>query len=208
MSEPKEIAGQARPVVPGVLHWTVHDDRVDVRSDAYAVVGAGTVLIDPLPLAEEALAALTDVQAICLTKSSHQRSAWRYRKRFGARVYAPQGSEDLEESPDAFYGDGDVLPGGLLAFHAPGPAKACYALLLERREGGVLFCGDVLIRPSEAEGFRFVTDDYQEEPARTRESARRLETLKFATLCSAHGAPAVQDGVAALRDALARDRRP
>ena len=37
MSEPKSRARRVQGIAPGVLHWTFHDDRIDFRSDAYAV---------------------------------------------------------------------------------------------------------------------------------------------------------------------------
>ena len=206
MTEPREIAQRMTPVVPGLLHWTVHDHRIDFRSEAYALVdNAETVLIDPLPLAEAQLATLRNVRAIVITAQSHQRASWRYRKHFGARVYAPEGSQHLEEDPDAFYAEGTGLPLGLRALHGPGPCRASFALLFERREGGILFCGDLLLR--DGSGFRFVEDGYQDEPERTRESVRRLVDLPFAALCAAHGPPAPQEGPTLVRNALERDAR-
>src|SRR5213594_1419668 len=83
MSEPRNQARKIGTVVPGILHWGLHDDRIDFRSDAHAIKVAGqTVLIDPLPLVEGALKKLGTIEAICLTGSCHQRSAWRYRKQF------------------------------------------------------------------------------------------------------------------------------
>ena len=140
MSEPKAIAQRAEEIVPGVWRWAVHDDRIDYESDAHAVVEGGrVVLIDPLPLAETALKRLGTVEAVCLTAKCHQRSAWRYRKQFGVKVYAPQGVRPMEEEPDVLYRAGDLLPGGLQAIHTPGPENVHYAFWLAR-EPGVLFC--------------------------------------------------------------------
>lgn len=209
MSEPKVVAAKVVQLVPGVLHWSVHDDRIDFRSDAYAVVTEeGTVLIDPLPLARGALPALGRVTAICLTGAFHQRSAWRYRKRYGAKVFAPKRAKGLEEAPDRAYGPDAKLPGGLKAVHAPGPTGAHYALFLERQKGtGVLFCADTLARKGRA-GFRFVESKYQDDPALTRKSARKLLRLRFRSLCPSHGMPAVRGGVEALRRAIERDATP
>src|SRR5213593_3184800 len=101
MSEPKSRARDIVTVAPGILNWHLKDERIGgARSDAHAVRRAGrTVLIDPLPLARSALERLGRVEAICLTGSCHQRSAWRHRKLFGAPVYAPKGAEGLEETP-------------------------------------------------------------------------------------------------------------
>ena len=77
MSEPKAVAETVEKVVPGVWRWHVWDDRIDSESDAHAVSDrTGTVLIDPLPLRDEALKRLEPIVAICLTAACHQRSAW------------------------------------------------------------------------------------------------------------------------------------
>jgi hypothetical protein len=207
VSEPRTIASAVEPVVPGVWRWGIHDDRIDFRSDAYAVAGPdGAVLVDPLPLAEDALAAIGPVAAICLTGAHHQRSAWRYRRLLGAPVHAPEAGRATEEEPDRRYGPGARLPGGLVAVHAPGPTAANYALLLERPGGeGVLFIGDLLLRPADDGPLGFVPDEHVDDPALTRATVRSLLDLPVTVLCSAHGAPAVGDARAAGLDALARD---
>jgi hypothetical protein len=48
--------------------------------------------------------------------------------------------------------------------------------------------------------------EYQEDPARTRMSIRRiLDHLPLEVLCFAHGRPILHDGAAALRRALDED---
>jgi glyoxylase-like metal-dependent hydrolase (beta-lactamase superfamily II) len=206
VSEPQTIAQEIEEVVPGVRRWGIHDERIDFRSDAYAVAGPeGAVLVDPLPLADAALDALGPVAAICLTGAHHQRSAWRYRRAFGAPVHAPEGSRPMDEEPDAFYGPGARLPGGLEAIHAPGPIHANYALLLERPGGaGVLFIADLLLRMGEGP-LGFAPDRHLQDPALTRATVRSLLDLPVATLCPAHGAPSVGNARAAGLDALERD---
>src|SRR6266511_4803487 len=77
MSEPNAVAETVEEVVAGVWRWHVWDDRIDFESDAHAVSDeGGTVLIDPLPLQENALKKLEPIIAICLTAACHQRSAW------------------------------------------------------------------------------------------------------------------------------------
>ena len=213
MTEPSSQATEFDAVRPDLLHWWVEDDRIHHRSDSWAVVHDGRiVLIDPLPLAEpaiEALEAQGQPVAICLTGSCHQRSAWRLRKRFGIKVYAPQNAEGLEETPDVDYAEGVALPGGLVPVHAPGPTEVHYALHLDRDEG-TLFCADVLIQ--RGEGLGFVEGKHQDDPARTRESARRFLDLKFGVLCSAHGSAVTHRPKDAIRRALEHEakegRRP
>ena len=53
MSEPQAVAETIEEVAPGVWRWYVLDERIGAESDAHAVSGqGGTVLIDPLPLAQ------------------------------------------------------------------------------------------------------------------------------------------------------------
>lgn len=207
MSQPKQRATKTLEVIPGIHRWSVSDDRIGgVQSEAYAVVdddGAVT-LIDPLPIDESALRKLGRVEAIVLTAGNHQRAAWSLRRIFGAPVWAPEDAEGLEDTPDATYASGDTLPGGLMAYHTPGPAESMYALWLERPRS-VVFLSDLLSHDEEGTP-RFVPSQYQTAPARTRTSIQRiLDHLPVEVLCFAHGSPILEDGAAILRRALAED---
>lgn len=202
MTEPAAIAETMIEVIPGVWHWHLADERIGGHlSAAHAVVAqGGSVLIDPLPLADPALASLEPVTAICLTAQCHQRSAWRYRKRFGAPVYAPE-TRPMEEEPDVRYRAGDLLPGGLRVVHTPGPEEAHYSFLLERSPG-VLFCSDLL---TESQGkLDFVPFEYHDDPAGTRRSVESLLDLDFRVLCLDHGEPLPDNPKGAIRELLAR----
>jgi glyoxylase-like metal-dependent hydrolase (beta-lactamase superfamily II) len=205
MSEPKTKASKVETVLPGLFHWTVNDDRIDFRGDGWALQsGDQLVFVDPEPLQAPALEKLGRPTDIVLTIQSHQRAAWRYRKRFGARVHAPEGAEGLEEEPDQWYGEGASLPGGLQALHAPGPCQASYALLLDRPEGRVAFTGDLVTEDGDG-GLTFVADAYQDAPRSTRESVRRLADEQVAIVCPGHGAPIRAHGAERLGDLLERD---
>jgi glyoxylase-like metal-dependent hydrolase (beta-lactamase superfamily II) len=204
MPEPKGTAKLVGEVIPRVYRWTMHDDRIDSQSDSYAVVDGGhIVLIDPLPMATQALAKLGTVQAILLTASCHERAAWRYRRQLKVPVHAPAGAVDFEEDPDFWYDQGDHLAGNLIAIHSPGPTEAYYSFYLER-DGGVVFCGDLLTNYGD-EGLAFVPDEYQDDPPRIRESVRHLLSLEFKTLCPNHGEPMMSGAKKAIREALKRD---
>jgi glyoxylase-like metal-dependent hydrolase (beta-lactamase superfamily II) len=122
------------------------------------------VLIDPLPMAKQALKKLGVVKAICLTTSCHKRAASRYRRSFKVPVYAPKHAVDFEEAPDRRYSPGNHLLGGLKAVHSPGPTDAHYSLYL-RRNGSVVFCADLLTN-TKGRGLAFVADEYQDDPER------------------------------------------
>ncbi len=206
MSEPTAIARSAQEIIPGIWRWFIHDNRIDFESDAHAVVEAARVtLIDPLPLQDAVLKRLGTIVAICLTARCHQRSAWRYRKEFGVKVYAPQGAKGLEEEPDEYYRAGDLLPGGLEAIHTPGPEPIHYAFWLER-DPGVLFCPDLLMY-SKGQELDFVPAEYHDDPATTRLSVERLLDFRFSVLCFNHGAPILEDPQARLLKVLAKTPR-
>lgn len=209
MSEPKLKARAIAPVVPGILHWSVRDDRIEFRSDAYAVVTPeGTVLIDPLPLEEALVPRLGGVIAICITAGFHQRSCWRFRDMTGAPVWVPEACRGLDASADHRYEADEWLPGGLRALHAPGPAHLHYAFLLDRgASGAALFSGDLLIRPDDDSVFGFVPDKLVENAPRVRESVRELIEIRPEVLLPAHGAPLATGATDALREALLRDAR-
>lgn len=190
-------------VAAGVVHWSVHDDRIDFLSASHAVRAEdGWVLLDPVPLAADALRELDPPLAIVLTSGSHQRSAWRLRRELAVPLHAPALSRTLEDEPDGRYRDGDVLPGGLRAVFTPGAGTTQHALLLER-DGGVLFTSDLFTHPPGRE-LRLVPARYMADPDEARRSAEKLLELPFTILCSGHGAPLTGDPKAAIRAALAR----
>jgi glyoxylase-like metal-dependent hydrolase (beta-lactamase superfamily II) len=192
----------------------MRDDRIGgTDSEAFALMANGrAVLIDPLPLGYELLRSLGAIDAILLTAANHQRASWRLRRALGSPVLAPAGPSigrqpgQLEEYPDRRYRDGDVLPGGLRALHAPGPAAATYALWQEPLRA--LFLSDLLFR-GRSPTPRFIDSSYQDDPARTRVSVRELaRRLPARVLCFAHGPPILRRGRSALREALRRDPGP
>jgi glyoxylase-like metal-dependent hydrolase (beta-lactamase superfamily II) len=203
VSEPNAVAETVEEVVPGVWTWSVHDDRIDFVSTAHAISGAeGTVLIDPLPLAPDALRSLGKVAAICLTAGTHQRSTWRYRRELEVVVYAPALSKLIEEEPDVRYSEGDELPGGLEAVFTPGAGTTQHTFLLER-EGGIAFVPD-LFANMPGRGLAIVGEEEMPDPEQARESIRKLLDLPFAILCLDHGAPLTEDPKAMIRALLAR----
>jgi glyoxylase-like metal-dependent hydrolase (beta-lactamase superfamily II) len=201
MSEPQAVAETAEEVAPGVWRWHVFDDRIGAESDAHAISGqGGTVLIDPLPLHDQAFRSLGPIVAICLTAACHQRSAWRYRRTWGVKVYAPEGCRAMDEEPDIGYRVHEMLPGNLKAIHTPGPEHAHYAFW-RKQSPSVLFCPDLIMRGSDGE-LALIPAEYHEDPEATRDSVRRLLDLPFEILCMDHGAPITANPHTALRKLL------
>jgi hypothetical protein len=204
MTEPREVADSVAPVVPGVWHWRIHNSAIGgYISSSHAVEEeGGSVLIDPVRLADHALAKLPPPCAVVLNARCHQRAAWRYRAEFGVDVWLPVDTAAADEEPDRRFAEGDRLPGGLVAVRTPGPEWPHYSFLLERAPG-VAFVSD-LIGADDAGELRFVPPEFHEDPAVTRRSVERLLDLPFTVMCLDHGPPVVDDPKAALRDLLER----
>jgi len=201
VTEPREVADRVEEVTDGVWHWRIHNANIGgaVSSSHAVATDDGCVLIDPVRLADEALAALPPPQAVLLTARTHQRAAWRYQRELGVEVWLPEDAPSADEEPDRWYAEGDLLPGGPRAIRTPGPERPHYSFLLER-EPKVLFCSD-LISSHEGE-LEFVPPQFHEDPAETRRSVERLLDLDFTILCLDHGAPITADPKAAIRRLL------
>ena len=201
MTEPHEVAGQIEAVVPGVWHWHIHNSNIGgaVSSSHSVITGDVCVLIDPVRLAEAALAELPRPEAIVLTARCHQRAAWRYRKEFGAEVWLPEDASAADEEPDRRYADGDTLPGGLTALRTPGPEMPHYSFLLEGIPG-VVFCSDLIAH--DGHELHFIPPQFHEDPVATRHSVEELLSLPFEVLCFDHGVPLADDPKGALRRLL------
>jgi glyoxylase-like metal-dependent hydrolase (beta-lactamase superfamily II) len=202
VTEPREIAGCVERVTDGVWHWRIHNAAIGgaISSSHAAADGDGCVLIDPVRLAEDALAELPPPKAVLLTATTHQRAAWRYRREHGVEVWLPEDAREGDEPPNRRYAEDELLPGGLRAIRTPGPERPHYSFLLER-DPGVLFCSDLIANDGGRE-LHFVPPEYHEDPAETRRSVERLLGLEFTILCLDHGAPLADDPKAAIRDLL------
>lgn len=213
MTEPLEVAQSFEVVVPGLYHWRIHNSAIGggISSSHALAAGDGCVLIDPVRLADEALAQLPEPRAILLTARCHQRAAWHYRRQFDIEVWLPKDAAPADEDPDQLYLEGDLLPGGLLAVRTPGPEWPHYSFLMEPRverglpEDGVLFVADLIMRPDDA-ALEFVPFEYHEDPAATRHSVSGLLGLPFAILCLDHGAPVTERPKQALQHLIDRSK--
>jgi glyoxylase-like metal-dependent hydrolase (beta-lactamase superfamily II) len=201
VSEPKTVATSLEEVVPRVRRWSIHDERINFVSAAYAVTADdGTVLIDPLPLESAALGELGNVTAIVLTCGSHQRSAWRYRRDLGAPVYAPALSKEIDEEPDVRYGDGDRLPGGLVAVFTPGVGTTQHTLLFGG-EPRIAFIADTLLEYPDGK-VGMVPERYIYDLAEAKRTLHKMLALEFDVACLGHGGVLRDDPKAAIRAVL------
>jgi hypothetical protein len=203
VTEPREISGHVDQVADGVWHWRIHNANIggEISSSHAVATEEGCVLIDPVRLAEEALATLPRPEAVLLNATTHQRAAWRYRRELEIPVWFPADARAGDEEADISFAEGDLLPGDLRAIRTPGPEWPHYSFLRERAPG-VLFCSDLISNGGGRE-LEFVPGKFHEDPAETRRSVERLLDLDFEILCLDHGSPIADDPKAALRDLLA-----
>jgi glyoxylase-like metal-dependent hydrolase (beta-lactamase superfamily II) len=200
VGECQAVAETAEEIVPGVWYWGVRDERIGGYWGAsHAAAG---VLIDPHRLADDAFAALGEIRATVLTTSSHQRSAWRLRRELGVPVHLPAMAKEMDEEPDARYGEGDELPGGLQPIFTPGAGTTQHSLLFHG-DRSVLFTPDLFVSSREGR-LEFVPAEYMHDPEEARRTVERLLELDFDVLCTAHGAPLVGGAKQALRELLAK----
>jgi glyoxylase-like metal-dependent hydrolase (beta-lactamase superfamily II) len=202
MTEPAEIAETVEQVAEGVWHWRVRNSNIGgaISSSHAVATDDGCVLIDPVRLAEEALASLPRPEAVLLNATTHQRAAWRYRRELGIPVWLPEDARAGDEDADRRFAEGDMLPGRLRAIRTPGPERPHFSFLLEGAPR-VLFCSDLILNDGGRE-LEFVPPEYHEDPAETRRSVERLLDLDFEILCLDHGAPIADDPKGALRRLL------
>lgn len=200
MSQPSIGSAKIARSTAGFLSWEVHDDRIDFRSDAYAVpTPAGLLLIDPLPLTEEARQSLPEVMGIALSAGCHQRAAWQLRELLEVPVMAPAGAV-LDEAPDAWLEEGSQVAEGVTTHGVKGPTNPHVAFLWTSQQR-VLFIGDLLMRDGVGVPFVPVPRKHHENYAATRGSVVSLRELRPDWLCPAHGA-ATENALLRLEAAL------
>ena len=178
----------------GLFCWQAYDpaSKVDLHASAVAVDGK-LFFVDPIPLAEDALAELTvdTVPAgIILTNANHARGAESYRRRFGLSVCIhPEAAGEIGLASDAMLdaGGGPAFGGAFEAIPLPGAAPGEIALY-RPDDGGVLIFGDAVINlPSP--GFGVLPDKYCANPKELRRSLATLLERSFARMLFAHGDP-------------------
>ena len=182
---------EIQPVNDRLIFWQGYDPAVKVDLSSHALLtSGGWVIIDPIPLRQEALDELLsgkNVVAILITSANHERAAAAFKKRCSAPVVAHrEAAPGLTIVPDQFLEDGAdflgltviSLPGfvpGEIALHTPG-------------HGGVMLMGDALINLQPG-GLAILPDKYCSDARTARKSLQKLVALSFELVTFAHGLP-------------------
>jgi len=166
-------ASELEPVSPALALWRFYDSSVkaDLFSTA-VVIGSGTYLIDPIPLAQEAIAALGRVAGVIITNENHTRAGRDFAARFQVPIYSALS---------------DPFAPGLTAVRIDGAPAGEIAIYCDVN-GGAMFVGDALIN-FEPYGFTFLPAKYASNFKLMRKSLAKLLDYSFERMLFAHGMP-------------------
>ena len=182
------VATNFQLATPSIFAWQAYDPAVKCDLSSCAIETAdGLIFVDPIELAEPALATLLlgrKPHAIVLTNGNHSRAAEKFRARLGVKIFASADADGLDITPDATLADGHRAPGNMRAITLPGAGPGEVALVGH----GIACLGDALIHLP-PDGLRMLPDKYCADPAQLRRSLRKLLSCDFQVLTFAHGAP-------------------
>jgi hypothetical protein len=166
-------ASELEPVSPGIVLWRFYDPSVkaDLFSTAVAI-GPGTYLIDPIPLATEAMAAFGRVAGVIITNENHTRACSDFAARFRVPMYSALS---------------DPFAPGLTPVRIDGAPAGEIAVYCDA-DGGAMFIGDALIN-FEPYGFTFLPAKYASNFKLMRKSLAKLLDYSFERMLFAHGMP-------------------
>jgi len=201
---PASYAPELAQVRPGIWVWQAYDPTVktDLFSTAISTT-SGPCLVDPIPLAEPALGALSKVipiAAVIVTNANHERACLNYSDRFSVPVLGHP--ESLASIKPGRSGDLSAIASktGLEPIEIEG-AVAGEIAIYHRSNGGTLIVGDALIN-LESYGFTFLPSKYCLDQKLMRRSLRKLLPLPVERILFAHGNPLVSKAGERLRELL------
>ena len=196
------IACELVQIAPSLLIWQTYDPAL--KADLFSTVITtrnGSFLVDPIPLADTALAQLLNagsVSGVIVTNSNHLRAAADFAARFSVPIFS-----HAETFPgQAFPGTKVRQSDGLVRWQVGDGGKICDELavigiegaaageivLHSATNGGTLITGDALIN-FEPYGFTFLPHKYCSNEKERRRSLRKLLTRKAERMLFAHGPP-------------------
>jgi hypothetical protein len=192
-------------VAPGLLLW--HQYSPPVKADLFSTAvetASGTYLVDPIPLAKEALAALAKlapVAGVIVTNCNHVRGSLRYAKKFQVPIFARAAAlpAGVERSAGEIR-DGAKIGGDLEVVAIEGAAAGEIALYHAANNGTVIV-GDALIH-FEPYGFTTLPRKYCANEKEMRRWLRKLLARKVERMFFAHGMPILSGAGARLRGLL------
>ena len=187
-------------IVPDIFTWAWFSEAHGYNFNGYLIRHSeGNLCIDPVPPSDESLAdiARIGVASILLTNRNHSRAANVVRARTGARTFIHPDDAAHARSQGAEV-DGELSIGetiGPLTIVAV-PGKSPGEVALHWPEKTLLMVGDAVIGNPPGR-CALLREKVMDDPARLRQSVRKLLDLDFDALL-------VGDGVSILHDAKSR----
>ena len=202
-------AQELESIVPGIFIWQVYDPAVKAELFSTALTtDSGAYLVDPIPLAADALAALRvrgKITGIFVTNANHARAAAEFARDFSVPTYAHHSLRETTEFAEAIaVNDGQTLAGGLTAIAIDGGAAGEMALHCFQ-DGGTMVMGDALIN-FEPHGFGLLPSKYCLDPKLMRLSLGKLLDYSFERIFFAHGTLILSGARAKVEQLLAANR--
>lgn len=187
-------AAELQSITPNLAIWSAYDDQVKAELFSTAIqLEDRLYLVDPILLAEPALAELTTFASICgilITNVNHARAATDFAAQSGAALLgSPATAGALWNLEIISIDAGEHIGECLEVVEISGAAEGEMALHCEE-EGGTLIVGDALINFG-SEGFAFLPPKYCADQKLLRSSLRQLLDFSFARILFAHGTPIV-----------------
>ena len=197
-------AAELQVVSKTLYHWAVYDPAVKCEIGSIAVrVTSGLVVVDPIPLADEAwdeLLAEAPLRAILLTNGNHVRDTEALRERHQVPIVTSLAAhkEIAPLRPDIILLENELLYGAS-AISIPGGSAGETAFHFAE---GIVALGDSIINLDGEKGLELLPDKYCDDPRQNRRSLEKLLALDFHTLTFAHGLPVASHARAKLQALL------
>jgi glyoxylase-like metal-dependent hydrolase (beta-lactamase superfamily II) len=193
-----------KEIVTGIYTWSWLSPRHGYNFNGYAFNSdEGLIVIDPAIMEGkdlDELQKLGDPAFIVLTNKDHERMAYEFRDRFGAKIYINEkDSSFLKSSPDYTFKDGETLPGKLIAINIPDNKSPGESAFLLSEGKGVLFIGDAMIGWPKGE-FSLLPSGKYSDPQKAKGSISTLLNYDFDTVLVGDGESVLEGG----KDAIGR----
>jgi hypothetical protein len=190
------VASEIEPVTAGFSLWQVYDPAVKADLFSTAVeTDTGIFLVDPVPLAADALARLRAqgrIAGVVVTNENHLRAADTFADQFDIPIFVHPTVMDANPLPRMqSIRDPKVFGASLSAIDIDGGPPGEIAIYSDA-EGGSLVVGDALIN-FEPYGFALLPAKYCSNPRMMRRSLAKLLDYSFQKILFAHGTPILTD---------------
>jgi len=190
-------------IVPDIFTWAWFSAPHGYNFNGYLVRRpAGNLCIDPVPPGDAGLAEIVQlgVTTILLTNRNHSRAANVVRERTGAKTFIHPDDAAHARSQGAEI-DGELSGGEKIGpvMIVAVPGKSPGEVALHWPERSLLIVGDAVIGNPPGQ-CALLREKVMDDPARLRQSVRKLLDLEFDTLLFGDGVSILRDAKLGLKD--------